>query len=158
MVSFQVTGAGAIPFIELRNEELIRFYKSRFWKSVSLNLNSTRFFRLKNSPIWVRKTFLFQENWACQSCSVLRNLILDQDPFIIETVKYVGCPAFAMKKAFCYLWTAKKTGNLYILLWMENLLTGPNLKQVNENEWKFWGRSWDRFKWDKLDLTWSGKK
>lgn len=52
-----------------------------------------------------------------RSCLLaLRNIILDQDREVNETMKY-GMPCFCYRKIpFCYLWTDKKTTNPYILL------------------------------------------
>lgn len=45
----------------------------------------------------------------------LRKNILQQGEYVTETKKY-GMPCFCYKKkAFCYLWTDKKTGEPYIL-------------------------------------------
>ena len=45
----------------------------------------------------------------------LRSIILQQDEFVSETVKY-GMPCFCyQKKMFCYLWTDKKTSEPYLL-------------------------------------------
>ena len=51
-----------------------------------------------------------------KSCLLaLRNIILDQDITVTETVKY-GMPCFCYKKKmFCYLWTDKQTNEPYIL-------------------------------------------
>src|SRR5690606_18936463 len=45
----------------------------------------------------------------------LRDIILNQDNQVHETIKY-GMPCFCYKhKMFCYLWTDKKTMEPYIL-------------------------------------------
>ena len=51
-----------------------------------------------------------------KSCLLaLRDIILDLDAALSETVKY-GMPCFTLtKKPVCYLWTDKKTGEPYIL-------------------------------------------
>lgn len=51
-----------------------------------------------------------------KSCLLaLRIIILQQDDLVTETQKY-GMPCFCFKqKAFCYLWTDKKTDEPYIL-------------------------------------------
>lgn len=51
-----------------------------------------------------------------KSCLLaLRDIILDLDDELSETVKY-GMPSFTLaKKPVCYLWTDKKTGEPYIL-------------------------------------------
>lgn len=52
-----------------------------------------------------------------KSCLLaLREIILNQDVNITETIKY-GMPCFCYKKKmFCYLWTDKKTDEPYILM------------------------------------------
>lgn len=52
-----------------------------------------------------------------RSCLLaLRRIILGYDTHISETVKY-GMPCFCYgKKALCYLWTDKKSGEPYILM------------------------------------------
>ena len=51
-----------------------------------------------------------------KSCLLaLRNIILNQDRDVTETIKY-GMPCFCYKKKmFCYLWTDKQTNEPYIL-------------------------------------------
>ncbi|MCW5909914.1 MAG: DUF1801 domain-containing protein [Cyclobacteriaceae bacterium] len=64
-----------------------------------------------------------------KSCLLaLRDIILDQDESITETVKY-GMPCFCYaKKMFCYLWTDKKTGKPYMLFVEGKRLTHPRLE------------------------------
>ncbi len=58
----------------------------------------------------------------------LRDMILNQDSKITETVKY-GMPCFCyQKKMFCYLWTNKKTDQPYILLVEGKHLNHPKLE------------------------------
>lgn len=64
-----------------------------------------------------------------KSCLLaLRSIILDQDKDITETQKY-GMPCFCFKKkAFCYLWTDKKTEEPYILMVEGKYLDHPKLE------------------------------
>ncbi len=56
----------------------------------------------------------YEPNRSC--LLALRKIILEEDQEISETVKY-GMPCFIYKKkAFCYLWTDKKTSEPYILM------------------------------------------
>ena len=60
---------------------------------------------------------------------VLRDIILKQDEKISETVKY-GMPCFCYKKkAFCYLWTDRKTEEPYILMAEGKHLNHSELEQ-----------------------------
>ncbi|WP_026966854.1 DUF1801 domain-containing protein [Algoriphagus terrigena] len=63
------------------------------------------------------QTFYLSQSEPNKSCLLaLRDIILAQDPKISETRKY-GMPCFCYgKKAFCYLWKDKKTGEPYLLL------------------------------------------
>lgn len=58
----------------------------------------------------------------------LRKAILSKDPKITETQKY-GMPCYCFKgKAFCYLWTDKKTHFPYILFVEGRYLNHPRLE------------------------------
>lgn len=72
-----------------------------------------------------------------KSCLLaLRNIILDQDTNIIETLKY-GMPCFCYKKKmFCYLWTDKKTDAPYILMVEGKYLDHPKLEEGNRSRMK----------------------
>ena len=72
-----------------------------------------------------------------KSCLLaLRNIILAQDEMVTETRKY-GMPCFSYgKKAFCYLWTDKKTGQPYILLVEGRLLDHPQLETGDRSRMK----------------------
>lgn len=61
-----------------------------------------------------------------KSCLLaLRHIILQQDADVSETIKY-GMPCFCYrKKAFCYLWTDKRTTFPYLLM-----VEGKHLDQV----------------------------
>lgn len=70
--------------------------------------------------------FYLNQNEPNKSCLLaLRHIILQQDPDVSETVKY-GMPCFCYrKKAFCYLWTDKRTTFPYLLM-----VEGKHLDQV----------------------------
>ncbi len=58
----------------------------------------------------------------------VRDIILQQDGGISETVKY-GMPCFTYgKKPLCYLWVDKKTKEPYILMVDGNVLDHPLLE------------------------------
>ncbi|MBL3658611.1 DUF1801 domain-containing protein [Fulvivirga sp. 2943] len=66
----------------------------------------------------------------------LRDIILKQDNNIFETMKY-GMPCFCYKKkAFCYLWTDKKTKEPYILMVEGKSLKHAVLEQGNRSRMK----------------------
>lgn len=64
-----------------------------------------------------------------KSCLLaLRSIILKQDTYITETLKY-GMPCFCYKtKMFCYLWTDKKSHEPYILMVEGKHLDHPKLE------------------------------
>lgn len=72
-----------------------------------------------------------------QSCLLaLRSIIFKQDKNIIETKKY-GMPCFCFKKkAFCYLWTDKKTNEPYLLMVEGRYLDHPELEEGNRSRMK----------------------
>ncbi|WP_345740609.1 DUF1801 domain-containing protein [Maribacter luteus] len=72
-----------------------------------------------------------------KSCLLaLRQLILDQDAHLHETVKY-GMPCFCYRnKMFCYLWIDKKTDEPYILMVEGKHLAHPKLEAGNRNRMK----------------------
>jgi hypothetical protein len=72
-----------------------------------------------------------------RSCLLaLRTIILRQDKNVRETVKY-GMPCFCYaKKAFCYLWTDKKTSEPYLLFVEGKLLRHPKLETGNRARMK----------------------
>ncbi len=74
-------------------------------------------------------TFYLSQPEPNQSCLLtLRHLILQQDPGITETRKY-GMPCFCYgQRAFCYLWTDKKTTEPYLLLVDGKRLEHPALE------------------------------
>ncbi|MNT27177.1 hypothetical protein D3C72_1627950 [compost metagenome] len=70
--------------------------------------------------------FYLNQNEPNKSCLLaLRHIILQQDADVSETIKY-GMPCFCYrKKAFCYLWTDKRTTFPYLLM-----VEGKHLDQV----------------------------
>ncbi|MGJ1434986.1 MULTISPECIES: DUF1801 domain-containing protein [Sphingobacterium] len=70
--------------------------------------------------------FYLNQKEPNKSCLLaLRHIILQQDTDVIETIKY-GMPCFCYrKKAFCYLWTDKRTTFPYLLM-----VEGKHLDQV----------------------------
>jgi hypothetical protein len=72
-----------------------------------------------------------------KSCLLaLRNIILEQDPNVIETLKW-GMPCFCYKKKmFCYLWTDKKTDEPYILMVEGKYLDHPKLEEGDRSRMK----------------------
>lgn len=61
--------------------------------------------------------FYLNQKEPNKSCLLaLRHIILQQDADVSETIKY-GMPCFCYrKKAFCYLWTDKRTTFPYLLM------------------------------------------
>lgn len=74
-----------------------------------------------------------------KSCLLaLRKTILDQHENMTETQKY-GMPCFCFKnKAFCYLWTDKKTDEPYILMVEGNYLDHPELEAGKRSRMKIY--------------------
>lgn len=72
-----------------------------------------------------------------KSCLLaLRDIILQYNELITETKKY-NMPCFIYKKkAFCYLWTDKKTNEPYILFVDGNKLNHPELEVGNRSRMK----------------------
>ncbi len=70
--------------------------------------------------------FYLNQKEPNKSCLLaLRHIILQQDTDVSETIKY-GMPCFCYrKKAFCYLWTNKRTTFPYLLM-----VEGKHLDQV----------------------------
>ncbi|MNK01555.1 hypothetical protein D3C87_193600 [compost metagenome] len=70
--------------------------------------------------------FYLNQKEPNKSCLLaLRHIILQQDADVSETIKY-GMPCFCYrKKAFCYLWTDKRTTFPYLLM-----VEGKHLDQV----------------------------
>lgn len=70
--------------------------------------------------------FYLNQKEPNKSCLLaLRHIILQQDTDVSETIKY-GMPCFCYrKKAFCYLWTDKRTTFPYLLM-----VEGKHLDQL----------------------------
>ncbi len=73
--------------------------------------------------------FYLNQQEPNKSCLLaMRNSILNQDKNITETRKY-GMPCFCYKgKAFCYLWTDKKSNEPYFLMVEGKYLHHPKLE------------------------------
>lgn len=73
--------------------------------------------------------FYLKQDEPNKSCFLaLRDILLDFDPNISETVKY-GMPCFMYQnKAFCYLWKDKKTEEPYVLIVDGNQIEHPSLE------------------------------
>ncbi|MCD7975692.1 MAG: DUF1801 domain-containing protein [Tannerellaceae bacterium] len=66
----------------------------------------------------------------------LRNIILEHDQHISETMKY-GMPCFLYRKnIFCYLWMDQKTKEPYMLMAEGNRLNHPALEKGNRARMK----------------------
>ncbi|WP_344728968.1 DUF1801 domain-containing protein [Corallibacter vietnamensis] len=65
----------------------------------------------------VNTNFYFSKEEPYKSCLLaMRDTLLNYNTHITETTKY-GMPCFCYKgKAFCYIWTDKKTKNPYYLM------------------------------------------
>jgi hypothetical protein len=80
--------------------------------------------------------YLDQSNPNKSCLLALRTIILAQDKNISETRKY-GMPCFCYrKKAFCYLWTDKKTTEPYILFVEGKALDHPKLEKGTRSRMK----------------------
>ena len=79
----------------------------------------------------------FKKEEPNRSCLLaLRSIILEQNTGINETRKY-GMPCFSYnKKAFCYLWTDKKTTEPYILMVEGKHLNHPELEEGDRSRMK----------------------
>lgn len=82
-------------------------------------------------------SFYLSSDEPNRSCLLaLRRIILDQDSRVSETRKY-GMPCFCFqRKAFCYLWTDKKTHEPYLLMVEGKHLDHPGLESGNRSRMK----------------------
>ena len=92
-------------------------------------LNSLTLCTLRSLTMHTLDQFYFNQPEPNGSCLLaLRNLILQQDEKVSETKKY-GMPCFCYRdKAFCYLWTDKKSGEPYLLMVEGKHLHHPELE------------------------------
>lgn len=74
---------------------------------------------------------------AVSSCLwAMRDVLLNMGTEVSETKKY-GMPCFCYAgKAFCYLWTDKKSGNPYFLLVEGRNMSHPSLKAGDRKRMK----------------------
>lgn len=81
--------------------------------------------------------FYLSKNDQQKSCLLaLRDIILNCDEHITETLKY-GMPCFRWKnRIFCYLWIESKTENPYILMVEGKRLDHPQLEIGNRKRMK----------------------
>jgi hypothetical protein len=81
--------------------------------------------------------FYLEKNEPIKGCLLaLRNIILSKDAEVVETKKY-GMPCFCfMGKAFCYLWTDKKTAEPYLLFVEGKSLNHPMLESGDRKRMK----------------------
>lgn len=81
--------------------------------------------------------FYLKKEEPNKSCLLtIREIILNQDTNISETIKY-GMPCFCYKKKmFCYLWTDKKTDEPYILMVEGKHLNHPQLEEGDRKRMK----------------------
>ena len=84
-------------------------------------------------------TFYLKRDEPNKSCLLsLRQIILDQDEEVTETVKY-GMPCFTYRgKMFCYLWTDKKTDEPYILFVEGSRMEHPKLEKGRRSRMKIY--------------------
>lgn len=82
-------------------------------------------------------SFYLNKSEPNKSCLLaLRDLILNQDSKITETLKY-GMPCFCyQKKMFCYLWTDKISDQPYILMVEGKHLHHPKLQTGTRSRMK----------------------
>lgn len=79
--------------------------------------------------------YLDQEEPNKSCLMALRHLILGYEP-ITETMKY-GMPCFLLgKRALCYLWRDKQSGDPYILMVEGKQLHHPQLESGNRKRMK----------------------
>ena len=81
--------------------------------------------------------FYLNQTEPNQGCFLaLRQLILKQDEYISETLKY-GAPCFSYKnRMFCFLWKDKKTQEPYLLMVEGKNLNHPKLEAGNRARMK----------------------
>ena len=81
--------------------------------------------------------FYLKQEEPLKSCLLtMREIILQQDDQISETLKY-GLPCFLFgKKILCYLWKDKKTKHPYILMSDGLLIEHPKLEQGDRKKMK----------------------
>ncbi|MGM8363217.1 DUF1801 domain-containing protein [Flavobacterium sp. ARAG 55.4] len=84
----------------------------------------------------IQHYFLSKQGVNRDCLLALRSIILHQDPFVTETLKW-GMPCYCYKKKiFCYLWTDKKTAEPYLLFAEGKHLDYPELEQGQRSRMK----------------------
>lgn len=84
-----------------------------------------------------KDSFYLNQTEPNGSCLIaLRNLIINADANIVETIKW-GMPCFCYKnRMFCFLWIDKKTDEPYILLVEGKFLNHQNLETGKRSRMK----------------------
>jgi hypothetical protein len=82
-------------------------------------------------------SYYLNKDEPSRSCLLaLRNIILEQDKDVMETMKW-KMPCFCFRrKMFCFLWTDKKTDEPYILLVEGKHLDHPELETGERSRMK----------------------
>jgi hypothetical protein len=85
----------------------------------------------------IKDAFYLNKEEPNKGCLLaLRSIILNQDEYVTETVKY-GMPCFCYKnKIFCYLWVDKKINKPYILMVEGKLLNHLELETGDRSRMK----------------------
>lgn len=82
-------------------------------------------------------SFYLDKEEPLKSCLLaLRDIVLQYDNEIQETKKY-GMPCYLYNnKAFCYIWTDKKSGHPYLLIVEGHQINHPALQQGDRKRMK----------------------
>jgi uncharacterized protein YdhG (YjbR/CyaY superfamily) len=82
-------------------------------------------------------SFYLNKTESVKGCLLaLRDIIIQKDPNVSETVKW-GMPCFCYKKKmFCFLWTDHRTGSPYLLMVEGKYLDHPELEAGSRSRMK----------------------
>ena len=82
-------------------------------------------------------SFFLKQKEPLKSCVLtLREIVLQYNTNITESVKY-GMPCYLLSnKLFCYIWKDKKSEHPYLLIVNGHLIDHPNLIQGNRKKMK----------------------
>ena len=82
-------------------------------------------------------SFYLNKTESVKGCLLaLRDIILQKDPNVSETVKW-GMPCFCYKKKmFCFLWTDHRNGSPYLLMVEGKYLDHPELEAGSRSRMK----------------------
>jgi hypothetical protein len=97
----------------------------------------SRKLQINNNMVQELHNFYLTKEEPNKGCLLaLRSMILEQDTNVTETRRY-GMPCFCyQQKAFCYLWTDKKTDEPYLLLVEGKHLDYPELEEGDRSRMK----------------------